>query len=251
MVASLNLIQPLGLFAAKPHLIAYPPNTPMVLSNAFAAAQQIFTPPFRRVFIKTLGLTLLLLAVVFVAAEKLLVHFLVLPYSWLTAGVSLLAVVVLLVGFAFAITPVSFLVGGFFFDELAGIVEAEIDRDHLGVTPPFADQALLAAKFAALALVLNLVALVLLLVPGLNAVVFLAVNAYLLGRGYFEFAALRYRGIEDVRRVRRAHELQIFIAGLIVAALAAIPIANLLTPLFGAALMVRVHKDFGAKPLRP
>ncbi len=84
-------------------------------------------------------------------------------------------------------------------------------------------------------------ALALLLVPGVNAVIFLLVNAYLLGRGYFELAALRYRSVEDVGRVRRAHEFQIFLAGMFIAALAAVPIANLLTPLFGAALMVRVH----------
>ena len=38
-----------------------------------------------------------------------------------------LAGIALAVGFAFAITPVSFLVGGFFFDELAELVEKEID----------------------------------------------------------------------------------------------------------------------------
>ncbi len=98
------------------------------------------------------------------------------------------------------------------------------------MTPPFAEQALVAAKFAALALVLNLAALFLLLVPFLNAVIFVVVNAYLLGLGYFEFAALRYRKIEDVRRLHREHWREIFIAGLAIAALAAVPIANLLTP---------------------
>ena len=72
--------------------------------------------------------------------------------------------------------------------------------------------------FAALALALNIVALLVLLVPGVNAVIFLVVNAYLLGRGYFELAALRYSRIEDVARIRRANELQIFLAGLFVAA---------------------------------
>jgi CysZ protein len=216
----------------------------MILDDAFAAIQQIFTPPFRRVLAKTLGLTLLLLVVVFVAAERLLIHFLVLPSSWLTLSLALLAGIALVVGFAFAITPVSFLVGGFFFDELAEIVEKEIDPGHPGVTPPFAEQAILAVKFAALALVLNLAALFLLLVPFVNAVIFVVVNAYLLGRGYFEFAALRYRKIKDVRRLEQKHRVQIFIAGLAIAALAAVPLANLLTPLFGAALMVRVHRNF-------
>ncbi|HEY0145349.1 MAG: sulfate transporter family protein [Methylovirgula sp.] len=213
----------------------------MILSAAFAALAQIFTPPFRRVFWKTLGLTLLLLVLVFAGAETALAHFLVLPYHWLATSLTLLAAVALLVGFAFAITPVSFLVAGFFFDELAGIVEADIDPQHPGRTAPLGEQIRVAIVFALLALALNIVALALLLVPGVNAVIFLLVNAYLLGRGYFELAALRYRSVEDVGRVRRAHEFQIFLAGMFIAALAAVPIANLLTPLFGAALMVRVH----------
>lgn len=144
----------------------------MLLEAALAAIAQIFTPPFRRIFVKTLALTFLLLVVIFVAAEKLLAHFLVLPYSWLAMSLVVLAGIALVISFAFAITPVSFLVGGFFFDELAEIVEAKIDPEHQGATPPFADQVLLAAKFAILALALNVAALFLLFVPGLNAIVF-------------------------------------------------------------------------------
>ncbi|MGH6677061.1 MAG: sulfate transporter family protein [Xanthobacteraceae bacterium] len=215
----------------------------MSLDTIFDAIQQVFSPSFRRVLLKTLGLTLLLLIFIFVAAERLLVHFLVLPSSWVTLSLAVLAGIALVVGFAFAVTPVSFIVGGFFFDELAEIVEKEIDPTHPGRAPPFEQVARVAVKFAALALILNLAALFLLLIPGLNAVVFILVNGYLFGRGYFEFAALRYRKVEDIRRLRQAHELQIFLAGLAIAALAAVPLANLLTPLFGAALMVRVHKN--------
>ncbi|WP_297294968.1 EI24 domain-containing protein [uncultured Methylovirgula sp.] len=217
-----------------------------MLSLAFAALAQIFTAPFRHVLIKTLALTLLFLILIFVGAETALGHFLVLPYHWLATSLIVLAAIALLIGFAFAITPVSFLVAGFFFDELAAIVEAEIDPAHRGKTPPLGAQIRIAAVFAALALALNIIALLLLLVPGVNAVIFLIVNAYLFGRGYFELAALRYRGVEDVGRIRRAHEWQIFLAGLLIAALAAVPVANLLTPLFGAALMVRVHNKIAA-----
>jgi CysZ protein len=219
----------------------------MILSSALAALAQIFSAPFRRVLIKTLALTFLLLILVFAGAETALAHFLVLPYHWLTTSLTVLAAIALLVGFAFAITPVSFLVAGFFFDELAAIVETEIDPARPGKTPPLGAQIRIASVFAALALALNIVALLLLLVPGVNAVIFLLVNAYLLGRGYFELAALRYRALEDVGRLRRAHELEIFLAGLPIAALAAVPIANLLTPLFGPALMVRVHDKLAVK----
>lgn len=215
----------------------------MLFAAIFDSIPQIFTPPFRRVFWKTLGLTLLLLVFVFVAIERLLVHFLVLPSSWLTLSLAVLAGIALVVGFAFAITPVSFVVGGFFFDELAEIVEKEIDPAHPGRAPPFAEVARVAMQFAALALLLNIAALFLILIPGLNAAAFLIVNGYLFGRGYFEFAALRHRKIKDIGRLRRAHKWQIFLAGLAIAALAAVPLANLLTPLFGAALMVRVHRN--------
>jgi CysZ protein len=218
----------------------------MVVSLGFAAFAQIFTPPFRRVFFKTLALTMLLLVLVFAGAEVALVHFLVLPYHWLTASLWVLAGIALLIGFAFAITPVSFLVAGFFFDELAALVETEIDPRHSGKTPPLGVQIRVAAVFAVLALALNVVALLLLLVPGVNAAIFLLVNAYLFGRGYFELAALRYRAVEDVGHLRKAHELEIFLAGLLIAALAAVPIVNLLTPLFGPALMVRVHNKIAS-----
>jgi len=219
----------------------------MILSSAFAALAQIFSAPFRHVFIKTLALTFLLLILVFAGVEAALAHFLVLPYHWLATSLTVLAAIALLVGFAFAITPVSFLVAGFFFDELAAIVETEIDPARPGKTPPLGAQIRTAIVFAALALALNIVALLLLLVPGVNAVIFLLVNAYLLGRGYFELAALRYRGLEDVGRLRRAHQLEIFLAGLLIAALAAVPLANLLTPLFGPALMVRIHDKLAVK----
>ncbi len=135
-----------------------------------------FTPPFRRVFWKTLGLTLLLLVLVFVAAETALAHFLVLPTHWLATSLTLLAAVALLVGFAFAITPVSFLVAGFFFDERC--------RHRRSGNRPAASGSGGAARpadrvsvvFALLALALNIVALALLLVPGVNAFIFLIVQ---------------------------------------------------------------------------
>jgi CysZ protein len=100
----------------------------------------------------------------------------------------------------------------------------------------------LAAKFAALSLLVNLCALLLLLVPLVNVVAFFAANAYLLSREYFELAALRHRPVEEARAMRRAHRLYILACGLFLAAMVAVPIVNLLTPLFGVAFMVRIHQ---------
>jgi CysZ protein len=214
----------------------------MIVDAAIAAFNHMFSPAFRSVLFKTLGLTLLLLALVFAGLAKLVALWLVLPYPWLNTLLSVLAGLGLVIGLAFAIPPVSFLVAGLFFDELALVVERDIGpQAPVGKTPPLAAAIWLAVKFAVAAVVVNLIALVLLLVPGINAIAFFGANAYLFGRGYFEFAALRYTGLEDVRILRRRYTFEIVIAGLLIAALATIPIVNLLTPLFGTALMVRIH----------
>ena len=86
--------------------------------------------------------------------------------------------------------------------------------------------------------------------PGINAIAFFVANAYLFSREFFELAALRYRPLEQVRALRQRYRLRIFIAGLLIAAFLAVPILNLLTPLFGTAFMVRLHKRI-APPALP
>ncbi|MGO9672907.1 MAG: sulfate transporter family protein [Methylocella sp.] len=219
---------------------------------AIAAAAQIFTPPFRKALFKTLALTLAMLALVWVGLEKLLVAALALPiaapYPFVTAILSFVGGVGLFIGLAFLVTPVSFLVAGFFFDELAEHVEIELDPNGAGRAMPLGDAAWVAVQFAALALVVNLIALLLLFVPGVNAIAFFGANAYLFGRGYFELAALRHLPPREVARLRRANEPQLFIAGLVMAGMLAIPFVNLLTPLFGAAFMVRIAGAVMRKP---
>ncbi|MGA2637575.1 sulfate transporter family protein [Methylocella sp.] len=214
---------------------------------ALAAAAQIFTPPFRKVLFKTLALTLALLALAWVGLEKLLVAALALPiaapYPFVTAILSFVGGVGLVIGLAFLVTPVSFLVAGFFFDELAEHVEIELDPAGAGRAMPLGDAAWVAVQFAALALAVNLVALLLLFVPGVNALAFFGANAYLFGRGYFELAALRHLPAPEVARLRRANEPQLFVAGLVMAAMLAVPFVNLLTPLFGTAFMVRLTRS--------
>jgi CysZ protein len=86
------------------------------------------------------------------------------------------------------------------------------------------------------------VALFLLFIPGVNLVAFFLVNGYLLGREFFEFAAMRFRSPDEAREFRVKHALTVFLAGLVIAAFLAIPLLNLLTPLFAAGMMVHLHK---------
>ena len=84
-------------------------------------------------------------------------------------------------------------------------------------------------------------------VPGVNIVAFFLVNGYLLGREFFEFAAMRIRSPDEARLYRSRHSGTVFAAGLVIAAFLAIPILNLLTPLFAAGLMVHLHKMLSAR----
>lgn len=212
-----------------------------MIEAAIAAAEQIFTAPFRAVFWKSIGLTILLLGLLWTLFEHLVVAYVRVPYAWLATSIQVVAGLGLVVGIVFLVPPVSFVVASFFFDELAAHTEATIvGSGGRGCPMAFVPAAWIGLKFAGVSLVVFAVALVLLLIPGFNLVAFFGANAYLFGRGFFELAALRYVDITAARELRRRHSLRIFVAGCVVAALAAIPIVNFLTPLFAVAFMVRV-----------
>ena len=85
-------------------------------------------------------------------------------------------------------------------------------------------------------------ALFLLLIPGVNLIAFYLGNGYLLGREYFELAAMRHLPAAEARQLRQANRGLVFLCGVIIAGLASVPIVNLLTPLFATAFMVHVYK---------
>ena len=213
-----------------------------MFSDAIAAFDQIFTPPFRKVFVRSLALTLAVLALVWVGLDRLVTSYVIAPWPWLDMLIAIVAGLGLVVALVFLVAPISALVAGFFLDELAETVERSLAPDHVGRALPGGRAMWLALKFAAVSVLVNLFALALLLLPGINLLAFFGANAYLLGREYFELAALRYRPIEEVRALRKAHGFYLFVCGLFIAGLVAIPVVNLLTPLFATAFMVRVHQ---------
>jgi CysZ protein len=112
---------------------------------------------------------------------------------------------------------------------------------------PLARAAIEGAKTASLAILIYLVAVPFLLIAGLGAVIFFLATAFILGREYFELAAMRYRPAADAKRLRKMHHGTVFVAGMFIAAFVSIPIVNLATPLFGMAFMVHMHKRIAAK----
>ena len=217
-----------------------------MISDAIAAFDQIFSPPFRKVLLRSLALTLAVLALVWFGLNRLAAAYATTPWPWLDTVLAIVAAVGLVVGLVFLVAPVSALVAGFYLDELAETVERVIAPDHVGQALPGGQASWLAVKFAAVSVLVNFFALALLLLPGINILAFFGANAYLLGREYFELAALRYRPIDEVRALRGAHRVYLFVCGLLIAALVAIPVLNLLTPLFATAFMVRIHRRLSA-----
>ena len=212
-----------------------------MIADALAALSQIFTPPFRRVLYKILALTLAILTLVWIALDRFIIGYIAVPYPWLATMLSLLTGVGLVVGLAFLVAPISSLVAGFFLDELAEQVEGET-MGVTGMALPAGQAVWLATKFALVSLLVNAVALMVFLLPGFNIAVFFVANGYLLGREYFELASLRFRSLPATHEMRRRRRFYIFLCGLLIACFVAVPVVNLLTPLFGAAFMVRIHQ---------
>ncbi|HEX4765878.1 MAG TPA: sulfate transporter family protein [Lichenihabitans sp.] len=214
-----------------------------MINDALAALMEVLSPPFRAVLIKVLGLTVLILAVLVGLIHHVLLAFVTLPYLWLDTTISVLAGLGLVIGSVFLVAPVSSLVAGFFIDDLAELVERDIDPGGPPGRPlPILQALVLSVRFAALSLGVTILALLLLLVPGVNAVAFIGANAYLLGRQYFEFVALRHMRFDEANIMRHRYGGRLWAAGLVLALFVSVPLLNLLTPLFGAAFMVRVFK---------
>lgn len=149
---------------------------------------------------------------------------------------------------AFLIGPISALIASLFLDDVAEVVERDdYPAVASGKAMPILPGLVLSAKFFGVVILGNLVALFLLLIPGVNFIAFFVVNGYLLGREYFEFAALRYRGEAEAKSLRGRYAGTVFGAGLLIAGFMAVPFLNLLTPLFAAAMMVHLHQRVSAR----
>ena len=107
----------------------------------------------------------------------------------------------------------------------------------LGLLPSIAE----AASFLGWALLLNILVLPLYLLPGPNVIVYIALNGWLLGREYFDNVGLRRQSRNQHRQLRRSLRFEIWLAGALIAGLLLIPVANLLAPVLGLALMVHQY----------
>jgi CysZ protein len=234
-----------------------------MLDAAVKALSQMLSPPFRAILLKCSGLALVLIVLIGIGLHRLLVWFTTAGADWAEGmlGVSahtplsilawILSIVVALgivVGSVFLMPAVTALVGSFFVDDIA----LEVERTHypdepVGTPLPLARAMIEGVKTALLAVLVYLIAVPFLLFAGIGAVIFFFATAFLLGREYFELAAMRYRPAAEAKQLRKTHHRTVFLAGMLIAAFVSIPIVNLATPLFAMALMVHMHKRVTAK----
>ena len=135
-------------------------------------------------------------------------------------------------------------------DRFVATIERAHYPDTVGADLPWLAAVGAAARFAGVAIAINLVALplyvVLLLVPVLLPVAFYGVNGYLLGREYFELVAHRHMAPGAARTLRAQHRWQVLGFGVVIAFLFTVPFVNLVAPVLAAAAMT--HLLFTLRP---
>jgi len=229
-----------------------------MIDAAVKALSQMFAPALRQVLLKAVGLALILIMIIGIFMHRVLAAWAdaganwaeqasgVAPHAvWATLAwiLSIMASLGIITGALFLMPVVTAFVGSFFVDEIADAVEREhYPAEAPGRALPFLRALIEGLSFAALALVVYLCALPFILFAGLGVVILFLANSYLLGREYFELAAMRFRPPREAKALRKTNAVYIFLAGMFIALFVSIPVVNLATPLFAMAFMVHVHK---------
>ena len=236
-----------------------------MIDAAVKALSQILSPPMRSILWRSIGLALVLIVVLAVGLQRLLSWFAVYGEDWAEAMlgpgfhaalniiawiVSIAAGLGVVLGAVFLMPAITSLVASVFVDVVADHVEREhYPAERPGTALPFSLAMMEGVKTALLTILVYLIALPFVFLAGAGFIVFFIATAWLLGREYFELAAMRFRSPEEAKAMRKDNATTVFIAGLIIAAFVSIPIVNLATPLFGMAFMVHMHKRLsGPKP---
>lgn len=229
-----------------------------MLDAASKALEQMLSQPFRAVLLKSAGLACLLLLVIGVVLDRVLVSVFEFAARWIEAGLGshahapmhflgwLLALATglgIVAGAVFLMPVVTALTASLFVDEIAGEVErVYYPADAPGQGLPIVLAFIEGFKAALLSLAVYLCAVPLLLVVGFGFVIFFLATAYVQGRIYFEFAAMRFHPVTEAKRLRRLHRWTVFVGGLFIAGFLSIPVLSLAAPLFGTAMMVHLYK---------
>jgi len=236
-----------------------------MIDAAVKAISQILSPPMRSILWRSIGVALVLITVLAVGLQRLLSWFATYGEGWaetmlgpgfhtplnvLAWVVSIAAGLGVVLGGIFLMPAITSLVASFFVDDVADLVEREhYPAERPGIALPMGLAISEGVRTALLTILVYLIALPFVIAAGAGFLIFFIATAWLLGKQYFELAAMRFRPPVEARLMRKDNAATIFAAGLIIAAFVSIPIVNLATPLFGMAFMVHMHKLLsGSRP---
>ena len=217
----------------------------MILSSFLLALGQMSDSRFRSVLWRGIGLTIALLVAIYAGVlwliEVLTAEPVTLPgvgpvtwigdlLSWGSLGVMILLSVFLMVPVASAITSL-------FLDDVAEAVEDKHYPD-LPTMPgvSFGEGLRDTVNFLGVLIGANLLALIIYaMLPFAALFIFYALNGFLLGREYFQLAAMRRIGRQAAKEMRKKHQATIWMAGCLMAVPLSFPFVNLVIPVLGAA----------------
>jgi len=216
-----------------------------MLSAFIKGVSQLDDKATRNTVLISAAFAILVFGILWFAIGYLLIDQAVIEIGWLDTLIDILGglATVLLTWFLFP-GVVSATVG-LFLERVCEAVEARHYPNLPTVTePPVAMSIGLSLKFLAVMVLLNIFLLVFLFVPPVFPFVFYAVNGYLLSREYFELVAHRRLPPAEARALRKAHQGQLFVAGVLIAVLLTVPVVNLLAPVIATASMVHLFESW-------
>jgi CysZ protein len=216
-----------------------------MVSALFRATAQLPRPEMRGPLLRAVAWACLTLAALWSLLAALLHHWLA-QFRWVELLAGLLGAFAVPVLTWLLFPSVVLMILGLYSESIILAVEHR-HYPNLATPPPARQMANLwsGIRLALVGLVLNVAALPLyLLFPGLNLVLFLGLNGYLLGREYFDAVALRRADWPAAQRLWRRHRLRFVLSGAVVAGLFALPVVNLVAPIIGLAAAVHLVERF-------
>ncbi|MCO4848160.1 MAG: EI24 domain-containing protein [Yoonia sp.] len=223
----------------------------MIFAAFFKALSQLPDPRFRRVVLLGIGLTVALLVGTYAALlwliQTVTAEGVSVPWigqvGWIGDLLSWGSLGVMIVLSVFLMVPVASAITSLFLDDVAQAVE-DVHYPHLPQVPRnnFWEGLKDTVNFLGILIASNVAAFLLYaLLPFLALPIFFGLNGYLLGREYFQIAAMRRIGRENAKELRRKHSGKIWVAGCLMALPLSIPLVNLVIPILGAATFTHLY----------
>ena len=174
------------------------------------------------------------------------------PVTWLGDLLGWASLFLMMFFSMFLMVPVASAITALFLDDVAQAVEDQYYPGLPAARPvSFADGLRETLGFLALLIGANIAALfVYVALPFTIPFLFYGLNGFLLGREYFQLAALRHESPAAVRALRKRHGTEIWMAGCLMAVPLSIPLVNLLIPLLGAATFTHLYHRLAAAEAR-